>query len=75
MWNIIFLVTGAMFIALLFFIFLSKDVVNSKENKYFKILMIINIIEYAVEIILQLFVRNYGISIIFLTFVCYFVVI
>lgn len=58
MWNIIFLVTGAIFIALLLIIFFSKEVINSKENKFFKALIIINMIEYCIEIPLQLFVRG-----------------
>ena len=62
MWNIIFLITGAIFIALLIFIFFSKEVINSKENKYFKYLIIINVIEYIIEISLQLSVRLYSID-------------
>ena len=62
MWNIIFLVTGAIFIALLLIIFFSKEVINSKENKFFKALIIINMVEYCIEIPLQLFVRGLGIE-------------
>lgn len=62
MWNIIFLITGAIFILLLFIIFFSKEVINTKENKFFKSLIMINIVEYLVEIPLQLFVRELGIE-------------
>ena len=62
MWNIIFLVTGAIFIALLLIIFFSKEVIDSKENKFFKALIIINMVEYCIEIPLQLFVRGLGIE-------------
>ena len=62
MWNIIFLVTGAIFIALLLIIFFSKEVIDSKENKFFKALIIVNLIEYFIEIPLQLFVRGLGIE-------------
>lgn len=62
MWNIIFLVTGAIFIALLLITFFSKEVIDSKENKFFKYLIIINMIEYCIEIPLQLFVRGFGIE-------------
>ena len=62
MWNIIFLITGAIFIALLVIIFFSKEVIDSKENKFFKALLIINLIEYSIEIPLQLFVRGLGID-------------
>ena len=62
MWNIIFLVTGAIFIALLLGVFFLKEVLNSKENKIFKILIIINVIEYLFEIPLQIFVRSFGVD-------------
>ena len=62
MWNIIFLVTGAMFIVLLFIIIFSKGAISSKEIGIFKALIIINCIEYFIEIPLQLFVRNFGID-------------
>ncbi len=62
MWNTIFLVTGLMFIILLAIIFFSKEVIQSKENYLFKGLIALNIIEYAVEIPLQLFVHNIGID-------------
>lgn len=62
MWNLIFLATGAIFIALLLIIFFSKEVIDSRENKYFKALIIINMVEYFIEIPLQLFVRGLGIE-------------
>ena len=62
MWNLIFLVTGAIFIALLLIIFFSKEVIDSKENKFFKALIMVNLVEYCIEIPLQLFVRGLGIE-------------
>lgn len=62
MWNIIFLATGLIFILLLAIIFFPKEVIQSKENRLFKGLIILNIAEYAVEIPLQLFVHNIGID-------------
>ena len=62
MWNIIYLVTGAVFEILLLIIFFSKEVIDSKENKFFKSLIIINCIEYAAEIPLQIIVRRLGID-------------
>ena len=62
MWNIIFLVTGAIFIALLLIVFFSKEVVSSDENKYFKWLIVINMLAYFIEIPLQLFVRGLGVE-------------
>ena len=62
MWNIIFLVTGAIFIVLLLIIFFSKDVISSNENTLFKILVVINLLEYFAEISLQIFVRRLGIN-------------
>ena len=62
MWNIIFLVTGAIFILLLIIVFFSKETIVSLENKYFKSLLIINAIEYLAEISLQIFVRKMGIE-------------
>ncbi len=62
MWNIIFLVTGLLFILLLLIIFFKKETINSKENIFFKYLIIINFIQYLVEIFLQIFVRTMGID-------------
>ncbi len=60
MWNIIFLITGFIFILLLLAVFLSKDVIPSKENQYFKYLAILNLIGYMIEISLQVFIRVLG---------------
>ena len=60
MWNIIFLATGVVFLLLLVIIFFSKEVIDSKENRFFKYLILLNGIEYFVEIILQIFVRKSG---------------
>ncbi len=57
MWNIIFLITGFVFVFLLLIVFLSKKVIPSKENKCFKHLTILNLIGYVVEILLQIFIR------------------
>ncbi len=62
MWNIIFLITGFIFIVLLLAIFLSKEVLPSKENQYFKYLTILNLIGYVVEILLQIFIRTMNIN-------------
>lgn len=62
MWNIIFLINGALFLVLLIAIFFTKEVINSKENSFFKALIVINGIEYLVEIPLQIFVRKFGIE-------------
>lgn len=63
MWNFIFLITGLIFITLLFISFFSKKIIDSKENSIFKTLIIINIIEYFVEIPLQHFVRYFGVDV------------
>ncbi len=60
MWNIIFLINGFIFILLLLGMFFSKEVISSKENKYFKYLAILNLIGYVVEIILQISIRTIG---------------
>ena len=62
MWNIIFLISSLLFLLLLMIVFFSKDVINSIENKIFKILLVLNLIEYLVEIPLQIFVRTLGIE-------------
>ncbi len=62
MWNIIFLITGFIFIILLLTIFLSKEVLPSKENQYFKYLTVLNLIGYVVEISLQIFIRTMNIN-------------
>ena len=58
--NIVFLVTGFMFILLLLLIFYSKKFIKTIENRYFRLLAIINLIGYLVELILQLSIRNLG---------------
>lgn len=62
MWNIIFLVTGAIFIILLTSIFFSKEKIDTKENQLFKWILLSNIVGYLIEIPLQLLVRNFGID-------------
>ena len=61
MWNMVFLGTGAVFLALLFVVLFSKKRINSEENKYFKTLLIANGISYVIEITLQMIVRKIGI--------------
>ena len=56
MWNVIFLVTGLIFLVLLLTIFFSKEIIPSQENKYFKSLIIANLIGYLFEIPLQIVV-------------------
>lgn len=60
MWNLVFLFTGLFFILLLLCIFLPKEVVDSKENKTFKLIAIFNLIGYISEISLQLSIRYIG---------------
>ena len=60
MWNLVFLFTGMFFIFLLLCIFLSKEVVENKENKTFKLIAIFNLIGYISEISLQLSIRGLG---------------
>ena len=60
MWNLVFLFTGMLFILLLLCIFLSKEVVENKENKTFKLIAIFNLIGYISEISLQLSIRSLG---------------
>ena len=62
MWNIIFLINGLIFILLLLGMFFSREVIPSKENKYFKYLTILNLIGYIIEIILQISIRTIGIE-------------
>ena len=72
MWNIIYLVTGTIFIVLLIVIFFSKDVIDSKENNLFKLILIISLIGYVIEIPLQIIVRNVGVDHIFVDILCKF---
>lgn len=60
MWNLVFLFTGMFFIFLLLCIFLSKEVVENKENKTFKLIAVFNLIGYISEISLQLSIRGLG---------------
>ena len=62
MWNIIFLITGLIFITLLIVIFFSKEVIDSKENRYFKLMMLMNLAGFLFEIPLQIMVRVLGIE-------------
>ena len=70
MWNIIYLITGAIFIVLLIAIFFSKKVIPSKENHIFKLMLIITLIGYLVEIPLQIFVRTLAIDNILIDVFC-----
>ena len=49
MWSIVYLITGAIFIALLIIIFFSKKKIDSEEIKCFKVLIVANLIEYIIE--------------------------
>ena len=62
MWNLIFLFTGLIFLVLLVIIYFSKQKISSIENSIFKIFLLVNLIEYCVEIPLQIFVRTFGIG-------------
>ena len=62
MWNVAFLVTGFLFLILLIMIFLSKQVINSIENKIFKFFIVANVFEYLTELPLQLIVRFFGVD-------------
>ena len=65
MMNIVFLVTGFLFILLLIIIFYSKESIQSTENKYFSLLAKINLIAYVIELVLQLSIRSMGPTAIF----------
>ena len=62
MWNVIFLFAGLFFILLLLVVFSSKEVLNSKENKGFKLVLISSLLLYIIEIPLQLIVRTIGVE-------------
>lgn len=62
MWNLIFLISGLVFLLLLLSIYFSKETIKSKENYYFKILMLINLVEYIFEISMQCVVNYIGIE-------------
>ena len=57
MWNILFLAQGLVFTILLLIIFVSKERINTVENKIFHILSIETVFTYVVEIILQILIR------------------
>ena len=72
MWNIIYLITGAIFIVLLIAIFFSKEVIDSKENTLFKYILVISLIGYLIEIPLQIIVRTIDINHILVDILCKF---
>ena len=62
MWNMIYLITGAIFIVLLVIVFFSKEVIPSDENRIFKLILISNLVSYCIEIPLQILVRTIDIN-------------
>lgn len=70
MWNLTYLATGFIFIILLVAIFFSKDKISSKENIVFKYILIANILEYLIEIPLQIMVRTININSILVDVFC-----
>ena len=62
MWNMVYLLTGAIFIILLIAVFFPKEMINNRENKLFKLIIISNTIGYLIEIPLQLLVRTIGVD-------------
>lgn len=60
MWNIVFIITGIMFLFLLIIIFFPKPVVNSRENRLFKSLILINLFGWTIELFMQAIVRGSG---------------
>ena len=62
MWNLLFLFSGLFFLILLIIIFFLKPTIDSKENKIFKVFIINNLIEYCMEIPLQIFTRTLDID-------------
>ncbi len=70
MWNLIYLVTGLVFIILLISVFYSKEVLASKENKAFKYILMANLLGYIIEIPLQILVRTLGIDYILVDSIC-----
>ena len=70
MWNLIYLVTGFVFIILLLAIFYSKEVISSKENNVFKRILISNILCYLTEVPLQILVRTIGIDSVIIDIFC-----
>ena len=72
MWNLTYLVTGFIFIILLVVIFFSKEVLSSKENQAFKLILISNLFGYITEIPLQILVRTININNLLIDIVCRF---
>ena len=70
MWNLIYLVTGFVFIILLAAIFIPKEVVSSKENRIFKLIIIASIFGYLTEIPLQILIRTLGVDNILIDIFC-----
>jgi len=62
MWNMIYLGTGTIFIVLLIVVFFSKEVIVSEKNTVLKKILVVNLLEYLFEIILQILVRTLGIN-------------
>lgn len=58
MWSVVYLITGAIFIALLITIFFSKEKIDSEEIRCFKVLTIANLLEYVFEGLLHLLFRT-----------------
>jgi signal transduction histidine kinase/DNA-binding response OmpR family regulator len=68
----IYLITGAIFIVLLIAIFFSKEVVSSKENNIFKLMLVISLLGYLIEIPLQILVRTLDVNNVFVDVFCRF---
>ena len=62
MWNIIFLVSGLLFLLLAIYIYFSKQTIKSKENSIFRAILFANVFEYIVEIPLQIFTRTLSVD-------------
>jgi CheY-like chemotaxis protein/signal transduction histidine kinase len=62
MWNMVFLFTGLIFIITLVLTFASKQRIKSKENRMFRILSIVNIVGFIIEISMQLMIRKLGVD-------------
>ena len=58
MWSIVYLITGAIFIALLIIIFFAKEKIDSEEIRCFKVLMGANLLEYVFEGMLHFLFRT-----------------
>ena len=62
MWNLIFLFTGMIFNILLMIVFYSKEIINSEENKAFKFYLMSSVLNYIIEVTLQIGVRLNGVN-------------